>query len=139
MTFGLPEVNLGVVPSAGGAQRLPRLTGIKIALEIIASPRTLNAREALEAAIVDETAVDAARVAWPTAWRMITTRAAVKAGETVSIFGVGGSVALAALEDIRTTFDRLESGAQFGKIGTRSPIPDERDTARIRQAAQTTN
>ena len=58
MTFGLPEVNLGVVPGAGGTQRLARLAGIKTAIDVIALARTLDAREALEAGVVDEIAVD---------------------------------------------------------------------------------
>src|SRR5208283_4369114 len=37
-------------------------------------------------------------VAWLTAWRMITTKARLQAGETVLIFGIGGSVSLAAAQ-----------------------------------------
>jgi len=52
--LGLPEVKLGVIPGAGGTQRLPRLTGIAAALDLIGSGRTIRAQEALSLGIVDE-------------------------------------------------------------------------------------
>jgi len=51
-TVGLPEVNLGIFPSLGGTQRLPRLIGVGRAMEMILSARILAAREALEFGIV---------------------------------------------------------------------------------------
>lgn len=50
---GLPEVKLGLLPGAGGTQRLPRLTGIEAALDLITSGRFADADEALELGIVD--------------------------------------------------------------------------------------
>ncbi|WP_419913430.1 3-hydroxyacyl-CoA dehydrogenase NAD-binding domain-containing protein [Hoeflea sp.] len=50
---GLPEVHLGLLPGAGGTQRLPRLTGIEAAAEIITSGRHVPAPEALTLGIVD--------------------------------------------------------------------------------------
>jgi 3-hydroxyacyl-CoA dehydrogenase len=50
---GLPEVTLGVVPGAGGTQRLPRLVGIAAALGLIGEGRTLKAGEALAQGLVD--------------------------------------------------------------------------------------
>ncbi|KAA0013547.1 enoyl-CoA hydratase/isomerase family protein [Billgrantia pellis] len=50
---GLPEVKLGLLPGAGGTQRLPRLAGIKAALDLITSGRFAPADEALELGIVD--------------------------------------------------------------------------------------
>jgi 3-hydroxyacyl-CoA dehydrogenase len=55
---GLPEVKLGLVPGAGGTQRLPRLTGILAALDLITSGRSLKAQEALTLGILDEIAQD---------------------------------------------------------------------------------
>ena len=52
-TLGLPEVKLGIVPGAGGTQRLPRLTGIPAAIELIAAGRIADAAEALKLGIVD--------------------------------------------------------------------------------------
>ncbi|MBY6067633.1 enoyl-CoA hydratase/isomerase family protein [Leisingera aquaemixtae] len=51
--MGLPEVNLGILPGAGGTQRLPRLTGAEAALEMITSGRHIGAAEALDKGIID--------------------------------------------------------------------------------------
>ncbi len=45
-TFGLPEVTRGIIPGAGGTQRLPRLIGPERALDLILSGRRIDAREA---------------------------------------------------------------------------------------------
>src|SRR5713226_1938628 len=51
---GLPEVQIGILPGAGGTQRLPRLIGPKAALEIITSGRHVPADEAHRLGIIDE-------------------------------------------------------------------------------------
>jgi 3-hydroxyacyl-CoA dehydrogenase len=50
---GLPEVKLGLLPGAGGTQRLPRLVGVERALEMITSGRFVEAEEALDTGIID--------------------------------------------------------------------------------------
>jgi 3-hydroxyacyl-CoA dehydrogenase len=62
--LGLPEVKLGIVPGAGGTQRLPRLTGLAVALDMIGTGRTAKAAEALRSGIVDAVADDAAAEAF---------------------------------------------------------------------------
>jgi 3-hydroxyacyl-CoA dehydrogenase len=52
--LGLPEVNLGLLPGAGGTQRLPRIAGVEKALEMMTSGRHAPATEALEMGLVDE-------------------------------------------------------------------------------------
>jgi 3-hydroxyacyl-CoA dehydrogenase len=51
--LGLPEVHLGLLPGAGGTQRLPRLTGAKYALDAILSGRHIPAPEAKSKGIID--------------------------------------------------------------------------------------
>eukprot|EP00913_Durusdinium_trenchii_P010531 g9875.t1 len=69
--IGLPEVKLGIVPGAGGTQRLPRLIGIPAALDLIASGRTVKAEEALSLGMIDEIAEgDMARAAIDAALRL---------------------------------------------------------------------
>jgi len=51
---GFPEVNLGLLPGAGGTQRLPRLAGITTALEMILTGKPITASRAFESGIIDE-------------------------------------------------------------------------------------
>ncbi|MES3028877.1 MAG: 3-hydroxyacyl-CoA dehydrogenase NAD-binding domain-containing protein [Pseudomonadota bacterium] len=52
--FGLPEVNLGLLPGAGGTQRLPRVVGPERALEMMTTGRHVPAKEALAGGLTDE-------------------------------------------------------------------------------------
>ncbi len=55
---GLPEVTLGVLPGAGGTQRLPRLVGIQAALDVILQGKVLRAPKAKAAGLIDALATD---------------------------------------------------------------------------------
>ena len=52
--LGLPEVTLGLIPGAGGTQRLPRMVGLKTAGELILEGATFSPQKGLELGIVDE-------------------------------------------------------------------------------------
>ncbi|MBM3218892.1 MAG: 3-hydroxyacyl-CoA dehydrogenase [Candidatus Rokubacteria bacterium] len=52
--FGLPEVKLGLLPGAGGTQRLPRVVGAEKALQMIVSGDPIRADEALKVGLIDE-------------------------------------------------------------------------------------
>ncbi|MEX6725402.1 3-hydroxyacyl-CoA dehydrogenase NAD-binding domain-containing protein [Parapedomonas caeni] len=51
--LGLPEVHLGLLPGAGGTQRLPRIVGVPAALDLMTSGRPIGAREALSVGVID--------------------------------------------------------------------------------------
>jgi 3-hydroxyacyl-CoA dehydrogenase / enoyl-CoA hydratase / 3-hydroxybutyryl-CoA epimerase len=52
--LALPEVNLGLIPGGGGTQRLPRLIGLRAALDMILRGANVRARKALQTGLVDE-------------------------------------------------------------------------------------
>ena len=52
--LALPEVQLGLIPGAGGTQRLPRLIGLQRALDMILTGKNVRAKKALQMGLVDE-------------------------------------------------------------------------------------
>ena len=52
--MGLPEVTLGIIPGAGGTQRLPRLVGVEKSIELICSATRIKAAEALKLGIITQ-------------------------------------------------------------------------------------
>src|SRR5690242_14586705 len=51
--LGVPEVKLGLLPGAGGTQRLPRVAGVEKALQMAATGTPISAREAYQVGLVD--------------------------------------------------------------------------------------
>jgi E-phenylitaconyl-CoA hydratase len=94
-TFGLPEVTHGIIPGAGGTQRLPRLVGPQAALDLILTGRRIDAREAERIGLVrsvvplgrlhDEAMELASRVAENAPLAVRAARAAVWRGLDVSL------------------------------------------------------
>ncbi|UYY58865.1 3-hydroxyacyl-CoA dehydrogenase NAD-binding domain-containing protein [Sphingomonas sp. S2-65] len=56
--FGLPEVKLGILPGAGGTQRMPRVTGVETALELATKGDPISATQAQQVGLVDKLATE---------------------------------------------------------------------------------
>jgi 3-hydroxyacyl-CoA dehydrogenase len=70
---GLPEVDLGIIPGAGGTQRLPRIVGVELALDLMTSGRQIGAQDAQAMGLLDEIADgDLRRCAIDLARRVVT-------------------------------------------------------------------
>jgi 3-hydroxyacyl-CoA dehydrogenase len=77
--LGQPEVKLGILPGAGGTQRLPRLVGVKLALEMIVGGEPIGAKEALEKGLIDEIATgDLRQAAVAMAGRLVRDNAKLR-------------------------------------------------------------
>lgn len=66
--LGLPECAVGLLPGAGGTQRMPRLVGVELGLDVLLLGRNLAGHEAVEAGLVDAVVPDGEEVATAEAW-----------------------------------------------------------------------
>ncbi|HRK03850.1 MAG TPA: enoyl-CoA hydratase-related protein [Chlorobiota bacterium] len=99
--FGQPEINIGVMPGAGGTQRLTRAVGKAVAMEMVLTGRTISARQALAAGLVN-------RVAPQEAW---LAEAFALAGDVAAKAPVAARLAKeSVLKSFSTT---LEAGLEF--------------------------
>ena len=99
--FGQPEIKLGVIPGAGGTQRLTRAVGKAVAMDLILTGRMIDAAEALRIGLV-------ARI-YPAAELMAET---LKAAATIA--GYGNLSVMAAKEATNRAFETtLSEGVRF--------------------------
>ncbi|HZV09817.1 MAG TPA: enoyl-CoA hydratase/isomerase family protein, partial [Novosphingobium sp.] len=103
---GLPEVALGLLPGAGGTQRVPRLVGVRAAVEMIGLGRQVKAPEALELGLIDAIVADDALVEGAVAF----ARAQVAAGAR-----------LRRLRDLPTDMGGQEAQAVFAAFRAAHP------------------
>jgi 3-hydroxyacyl-CoA dehydrogenase len=155
---GLPEVTLGIIPGAGGTQRLPRLVGLPRAVQMICSGERVPASAARDLGLVDELAEGDLRAAAIAHARRLAGRkqrlrdrpvpvadaaelkqaceAALKAGKrrpaveaAIAVTTAAASLALDdALADERAVFQRLRSSREAAAL--RHQFFAERDSAR---------
>ena len=99
--FGQPEINLGVLPGAGGTQRLTRAVGKAVAMDMILTGRMLSAREALDFGLVARVV---AREAWLAEAKRVAAEIAAKSPVSVRL----------AKEAVDTAFEApLAAGVEF--------------------------
>lgn len=122
--FGFPEVLLGIIPGAGGTQRLPRIVGIAEALRLILSGERIGAEEALRiglvTAVVPRADLDAAAQEWAERFSRGAPRAMEFAKESIRrgvemelSDGLRLETDLATL--LTSTSDRVEGMASFAE------------------------
>lgn len=157
-SVAFPEVKLGLIPGAGGTQRLPRLTGIPVAVDLIGSGRSVKADEAMALGIVDAVvdgdlvarAVDVARGKGgfrrtgestvrsasaediETASRKITTKARGQVAPSVAVGLVAGAQTMtlqAGLAEERAAFLRLKDSPESAAL--RHVFFAEREAAKV--------
>ena len=105
--LGLPEVKLGILPGAGGTQRLPRIVGVQAALDIIVEGEPLTARQALECGLVDEVAEDPVDAACHLALAILR---GVRTSRVVDPAPLGNKVPDAVFEEARRKAQRRYRG-----------------------------
>lgn len=115
--MGLPEVHLGLLPGAGGTQRLPRIVGVPKAVDLIVSGRHVSPKEAFALGIVDHIATGPGHVI-----------------ESAIDFAVSTSVTSTPVEDRRVSgrtvpgdtsdalFEKLRSDVQAAARGFVAPL-----------------
>lgn len=118
--LGQPEILLGVIPGAGGTQRLPRLVGPARAKDLIFSGRQVDAEEALRIGLVDRLAEDPYQEALDVArGHARGPRAALRAAKAAITWGsrvdlrTGIAIEREAFSDLFTTEDQKEGMAAF--------------------------
>jgi 3-hydroxyacyl-CoA dehydrogenase len=109
--LGLPEVQLGLLPGAGGTQRLPRLIGASAALDLMLSGRHAGAGEALALGLIDRIAVEGDLLEQAVAWANALSASGAPPRRSCEAQGLADRAAsLAALETARAGLARKFRG-----------------------------
>ncbi len=97
--MGMPEITLGILPGAGGTQRLPRLVGSEQALELLLQGAPITAQRALDLGLIDEVFEgDALAGGLAMAQRLVAAQAACRPTRALPVRG--GALDDAAIEAI---------------------------------------
>jgi enoyl-CoA hydratase len=119
--FGQPEINLGIIPGYGGTQRLPRLVGKGIALEILLSGEMISATRAYEIGLVNR--VVAAAELMPEARKWATSLAAkapLAVRYIIEAVNHGFEMSQADAQFLETSLFGLVASTEDMKEGTRA-------------------
>ncbi|REH32570.1 enoyl-CoA hydratase [Kutzneria buriramensis] len=130
--LGLPEILLGVIPGAGGTQRLTRLVGPAKAKDLLFTGRQLDAVEALEIGLVDEIVDEADLVPAARRWaeQFVSGPAAALRAAKAAV-DVGAGLPMAEALDWETSLFSDLFGTEDRLIGMRSFVTDGAGRARF--------
>jgi len=121
--LGLPEVTLGIIPGFGGTQRLTRLVGKGLALELILSGEMIDAKEAHRIGLVNRVALEGQAVAEAERLaRTILSRGPVAVKLAIEAVGRGAEMPLAEALFLEAALFGLVVTTQDFKEGTRAFI-----------------
>jgi enoyl-CoA hydratase len=119
--MGQPEINLGILPGYGGSQRLPRLVGKGIALEILLSGEMVSASRAYEIGLVNKVVpisqllAEAKKVA-----TTLASKAPIAVRYIIDAVNAGSEVPLAEAQFIEATLFGLVASTDDMKEGTKA-------------------
>lgn len=90
--LGLPECAVGLLPGAGGTQRMPRLVGVELGLEVLLLGRNLGGQAAVGAGLIDAVVEEGREVAAAEAWLLSPAASAVQPWDRPGEFPPGHSI-----------------------------------------------
>jgi 3-hydroxyacyl-CoA dehydrogenase len=135
--LGLPEITLGIIPGAGGTQRMPRLIGLAPALDMMLSGKPLAAAQAKEAGLVDtvvEADVTGAAIAY--ARELVATGKGPRRTRERDIDGAdkaGEILAARRAQAARTMRNRTSPAVLFDAVQAAVELPFDAGIARERE------
>jgi 3-hydroxyacyl-CoA dehydrogenase len=135
--LGLPEITLGIIPGAGGTQRMPRLIGLAPALDMMLSGKPLTAAQAKEAGLVDtvvEADVTGAAIAY--ARELVATGKGPRRTRERDIDGAdkaGEILAARRAQAARTMRNRTSPAVLFDAVQAAVELPFDAGIARERE------
>lgn len=115
LKLGLPEVTLGLLPGAGGTQRLPRLVGIAASLPLLGQGKKVGAREALALGFVHEVVPAGELLAAARAW-LLGSPSAVQPWDQRGFEVPGGGPEAQAVFDLITAANATVQKETFGNF-----------------------
>lgn len=112
--MGLPEVDIGIIPGAGGTQRLPRLIGVKEAARLVATGEKITGEKAAELGLIDVAtdtdSIEASAMAF--AETLIDQKIGPRPTSSISDRIEGESEAAKAVDDVRASITKRIGGRQ---------------------------
>ncbi|MES2492539.1 MAG: enoyl-CoA hydratase-related protein [Pseudomonadota bacterium] len=100
--MGLPEYAVGLLPGAGGTQRMPRLVGLELGLEVLLQGRTFQGQAAIDAGLAQRVVAEGEEVAAAEEWLLSAAAHAVQPWDRPDYVPLAPADFLPALEQHRT-------------------------------------